>query len=82
MQPHHLVIDDLAVGIEVGGVEQFAVLVTAAPPRDRGRQFQMAEIAAEGDMGFVGQAGVAMHGDAPFVLGRDHGAPAPVIQRF
>ncbi len=81
VQLDHLVADDLALGVEVGGVEDLLVLVPGGSAGGHRRQLQVAEDTAEGDVALVVEAGVAPHRDAPLVLSGDDLAPGGLVER-
>src|SRR5690606_25335543 len=67
-----------ALGIEIAGIEQ----KDARPPVTRRQTLQMAEIAGEGDLALVIQPGIAIDGDAPFVLLGDNLPDRLSVQRL
>ncbi len=57
VQAHHLVLDDVAVRIQIARIEQLAMFVSRRATIQLRRELDMSEDGAEGDMGFIIQPG-------------------------
>ncbi len=69
MQAEHLVVVDIALVIQVAGVEQLGQRHARLAVGHARGQHQLAEDAAEGDVAFVGEAGVPEDADAMAIHG-------------
>src|SRR5215469_851675 len=82
MQPDPLVAVDVAGAVEIARVEKLAVSVPVRPATRSGRQLELAEVAAKGDVRLVAQAGVTPDRHAPLVLHIDGSAARVLVQRL
>src|SRR5215472_3991806 len=82
MQPDPLIAVNVAGRVEIARVKKLAVSVPVRAATRSGRQLELAEVAAEGDVRLVAQTGVTPDRHAPLVLRVDDGAARVLVQRL